>query len=71
MTRLIDMIAGGGWLMLALIAVRYFGARRAAKARDRAIDAAIAKNRAAQGKPPMNRLQRRATAAHQRKAKKR
>lgn len=64
MTRLIDMVAGGGWLFLLLIIARHFAVRRQARARDRSIDKAVAENRAPRGLPAMNRQQRRAAARH-------
>lgn len=68
MARLVDMVAGAGWLLLALFGWQFFKAWRARTARDRAIDARIAANRQAAGLPG-NRQQRRAAAAKRRKAK--
>lgn len=62
--RIIDLVAGAGWMLFALQLLQIVQRRLANRARDRAIDATVAQGNAARGLP--SRQQRRA-AARQRK----
>lgn len=62
MTRLIDMLAGGGWLLLFLFGAQFLAAWHKRTAHNRAIDRQVAAGNArrATAGPPANRQQRRA-----------
>jgi hypothetical protein len=64
--RLVDMLSGAGWLLLALFGGQFLIGWNARRARDRAIDRRLAANRGAPA--PANRQQRRALQRRARKA---
>lgn len=61
------MVAGAGWALFLLSIANRVRFWRSNRARDKAIDKAVAKNRAERGAPPVNRQQRRAIARHKAK----
>jgi hypothetical protein len=64
--RIIDLVAGAGWLWGALALAQMIAGWRSRRARDQAIDAKLAANRADRAATPGNRQQRRAATARQR-----
>jgi hypothetical protein len=66
MNRLVDMVAGGGWLLLALFGGQFLFGWNARRARNREIDRKIAEGNAVRAPSP-SRQQRRAIARRQAK----
>jgi hypothetical protein len=64
---IVGMVAGAGWMLFGLSIWGRVMAWRGNRARHRAIDQAVAKNRVQRGAPPINRQQRRAIARAKRK----